>query len=109
MAAGQLSPGRVRVEDRQSAVESIRAAARSGEEIATSFRIVLPDGQIKWFRARARSDRDEEGRVFRLSGIFADITAAKLAEQQADQQRRELAHLTRVAAQGADRGVHRPR
>jgi C4-dicarboxylate-specific signal transduction histidine kinase len=73
---------------------------RSGEEVASEFRVVLPDNQIRWFRARARSDRDDEGRPFRVSGIFADITAAKLAEHKADLQRRELAHLTRVAVMG---------
>ena len=87
-------------DDRRSAVESIRSAAYSGEEVTAEFRIVLPDGAIRWFRTRARSDRDELGKPVRVSGIFADITASKEAEHKADLQRRELAHLTRVSAMG---------
>jgi PAS domain S-box-containing protein len=87
-------------DDRQSAIASIRSAAYSGEEVSAEFRIVRPDGGIRWFRARAHSDRDERGRPFRVSGIFADITASREAEHEADLQRRELAHLTRVSAMG---------
>lgn len=87
-------------DDRQSAISSIRSAAYSGDEVVAEFRIVRPDGQVRWFRTRARSDRDEEGRPFRVSGIFADITAGKEAEHEADLQRREVAHLTRVSAMG---------
>jgi len=87
-------------DDRQAAIASIRSAAYSGEEVSAEFRIVLPDGSIRWFRARARSDRDERGRPFRVSGIFADITASREADHEADLQRRELAHLTRVSAMG---------
>jgi len=87
-------------EDRQATIDSIRSAARSGEDVASEFRIALPGGEVRWFRARARADRDDHGKPFRISGIFADITGAKMAEHEADLQRRELAHLTRVAVMG---------
>jgi PAS domain S-box-containing protein len=90
----------VHPDDRQFTIESIRSAARSGEDVAAEFRVVLPGGEVRWFRARARADRDDQGKPFRISGIFSDITAAKMAEHEADLQRRELAHLTRVAVMG---------
>jgi PAS domain S-box-containing protein len=87
-------------DDRQSTIESIRSAARSGENVSSEFRVVLPGGEVRWFRTRARADRDDQGKPFRISGIFTDITAAKMAEHEADLHRRELAHLTRVAVMG---------
>jgi PAS domain S-box-containing protein len=87
-------------DDRQATVESIRSAAYSGEEASADFRVVLPDGHVRWFRARARSDRDKQGKPFRVSGIFVDITARKEAAHEAELQRRELAHLMRVSVVG---------
>jgi PAS domain S-box-containing protein len=87
-------------DDRQSVVEAIRSAALSGAQVATECRVVLPDGNMRWFRVRARSDLDDHGKPFRMSGIFFDITAAKAAEEQAGLQRRELAHLMRVSTMG---------
>jgi PAS domain S-box-containing protein len=90
----------IHADDRQSTIEAIRSAAQSGEDVASEFRVVLPGGEVRWFRTRARADRDDRGKPFRISGIFSDITAAKMAEHEADLQRRELAHLTRVAVMG---------
>src|SRR5262249_60271550 len=85
---------------REAAIESRRLAAFAGEDVVNEFRIVLPDGQIRWLRARAQADRDEHGVPFRVSGVFIDITGSKQAEHDADLQRRELAHLMRVAMMG---------
>jgi signal transduction histidine kinase len=87
-------------DDRRSLVEAIRSGVLSGAELATECRVVLPDGDMRWFRVRARSDLDDQGKPFRMSGIFFDITAAKMAEEQSDLQRRELAHLMRVSTMG---------
>ena len=87
-------------DDREAAIESMRAAAFAGEDVVNEFRIVLPDGQIRWLRARAQADRDKHGVPVRVSGVFIDITGSKQAEHDADLQRRELAHLMRVAVMG---------
>jgi len=87
-------------DDRQAAIESIRSAVYAGDEVASEFRIVLPDHEVRWLRARAHADRDDQGRPFRVSGIFTDITAGKTAEHEAELQRRELAHLMRVSVLG---------
>jgi PAS domain S-box-containing protein len=45
------------------------------------YRIVRPDGRVRWVRDRAFPIRDEAGAVVRLAGIAGDITARKEAEQ----------------------------
>ncbi len=87
-------------DDRAAAIESMRSAAFAGQDVVKEFRVVLPDGGLRWLRARARADRDERGEPVRVSGVFVDITKAKQAEHDADLQRRELAHLMRVAVMG---------
>ena len=87
-------------DDRQATAESIESAAHSGEETSAEFRVVSADGHVRWFRARARSDRDKQGKPCRVSGIFLDITARKEAQHEAELQRRELAHLMRVSVMG---------
>ena len=44
------------------------------------YRIVRPDGAIRWIRDRAFPVQNEAGEVFRLAGLAEDITEHKLAE-----------------------------
>jgi PAS domain S-box-containing protein len=46
------------------------------------FRIVRPDGQIRWLAARGRLFRDSAGKLTRLIGVNVDITDRKLRETQ---------------------------
>jgi PAS domain S-box-containing protein len=43
------------------------------------YRIIRPDGTIRWIRDRAFPVRDEQGRVQRIAGLAADITERKQA------------------------------
>jgi PAS domain S-box-containing protein len=87
-------------DDREAAIELMQSAAFAGRDVVDEFRVVLPDGGLRWLRARARADHDAHGAPIRVSGVFIDITKAKQAEHDADLQRRELAHLMRVAVMG---------
>ena len=87
-------------EDRRAAVDVMRSATNAEREVTGEFRVVASDGQVRWLRARARSDHDEQGRAFQISGIFMDITSAKEAEAEAERRRKELSHLMRVAVLG---------
>ncbi len=87
-------------EDRQAVIKSMRRAIHAGELALDEFRCVLPDGEVKWFLSRSHAERDADGNLVRLSGYFADISARKAAEADAEQQRKDLAHVTRIAALG---------
>jgi two-component sensor histidine kinase len=45
------------------------------------FRIVRPDGEVRWIQSRYSPIRDEQGRVVRVAGISDDITERKLSEE----------------------------
>ena len=46
------------------------------------FRIVRPDGTIRWIHDRAFPVRDQAGEVYRIAGIAEDITERKRLEQE---------------------------
>jgi PAS domain S-box-containing protein len=45
------------------------------------FRIVRPDGSVRWVTGRAKIELDAQGRAIRFPGILIDITARKKAEE----------------------------
>jgi hypothetical protein len=45
------------------------------------FRIVKPDGEIRWIHRQGQVEHDEEGNAIRINGISLDITDRKEAEE----------------------------
>lgn len=69
-------------------------------EFDQEFRIVRPDGTMRWIRSRGFPIRDPMGAIYRIVGIAEDITPRKETEEQMRQQQAELAHMTRLALAG---------
>ncbi len=61
-----------------ASMERILSGIRDDE---TEFRVVRPDGEVRWVVGRAVPIFDEKGTVVRMSGITRDITERKRAEQ----------------------------
>lgn len=53
------------------------------------YRIVRPDGEMRWIRDRVFPIQDEQGLVYRLAGIAEDITTRKQAEVDLSRQNRQ--------------------
>jgi PAS domain S-box-containing protein len=53
-------------------VERLLAAAK--EDFSIEYRIVRPDGSIRWFWSRGFPIRDQAGQIYRFGGVVADIT-----------------------------------
>ncbi len=65
--------------------ERIRTAAHTRQELGTydeEYRVVRPDGAIRWIRDRAFPVRDATGRIFRMAGVAEDITGRRDLEAQ---------------------------
>jgi PAS domain S-box-containing protein len=85
--------------DRAIAMASLREASKIDQSAINDVRVILPDGQVRWVRVRARTHSKTDA-PDRLSGIFIDITDQKTAEAEAALQRQEVAHLMRVSVLG---------
>ena len=74
-------------QDRERAVAHY-AAALAGTEahLRDTWRIVRPDGQVRWFLSAARIFRDDAGRAVRVVGVNMDIHDQKLLEAQVAEQ-----------------------
>lgn len=68
-------------DDRERAITAYRDNARSGT-YDEEYRIVLPNGDIKWVRDRAFPIKDRSGKVVRIAGLAEDITQRIENEQQ---------------------------
>lgn len=71
--------GAVHPEDRGKLKNARKYAALGNYD--ETYRIVRPDGTIRWIQDRAFPVRDAEGRVYRVAGIAEDITQRKEAEE----------------------------
>lgn len=67
-------------EDAASVIASLENQSR-GESTEEEYRIVRPDGAIRWIRDRSFPIKDESGQVYRVCGIAEDITDRKHAEE----------------------------
>ena len=61
------------------------------------YRIVRPDGAIRWIWDRGFPVRDETNQVYRIAGLAEDITVRKLAEDQLRRQQVDLARMSRFS------------
>jgi diguanylate cyclase (GGDEF)-like protein/PAS domain S-box-containing protein len=76
-------------EDRNAVVERWPLAAAGA--VTKQYRIVRPDGEVRWIRTRAFPVRDNTGTPYRIAGIVEDETGRKAAED-------KIARLNRVYA-----------
>jgi two-component system, LuxR family, sensor kinase FixL len=91
---------RVHPEDRLRVSETIERARSAAEPFELEYRMVLPDGEIRWHIARGRYLRDARGQLSELIGVTIDVTAQTKANLDLRLQREEMARLSRVALMG---------
>lgn len=90
----------VHPDDRVAMRSAIDLAMRSPEMATVEYRIVRPDGAVRWMRACGRMSARSRGQAAQLMGIVADITGRKHAELEKAELRKELSHVTRVYTLG---------
>jgi PAS domain S-box-containing protein len=92
----------VHPEDQERVRIAVLENQSRGEQTDKEYRVVRPDGSIRWVRDRAFPVKDAVGQFYRLVGIIDDFTERKLAEEalkEADRRKDEflatLAHELR--------------
>ncbi|HEX6231432.1 MAG TPA: PAS domain S-box protein [Actinomycetota bacterium] len=71
----------VHPEDREAVIAAIERAVNAGGDYGLDYRIVRPDGAVRWLTVRGEVFRDDKGRPARMAGVCADITERKEAER----------------------------
>ena len=85
----------VHPDDRASVrAEIARAIQSAGRDHAAEFRLLLPDGGIRWVATSGSIERDAAGRPIRLRGISRDITVRKQAEENQRRLEQQLLEVT---------------
>lgn len=79
---------------------AINKAIEEASSYELEYRVVLPGGQIRWISSHGQIELNERGKPARVLGLSMDVTQRKVTELQAQQQRQELAHLSRVTMLG---------
>jgi two-component system sensor kinase FixL len=87
-------------EDRESVLTAVGNSLRTGAEYRSDYRVVLPNGQLRWIAGRGHVEFNGDGQPVRMHGASVDITKRKQAELEAARQRNEMAHLSRVTMLG---------
>ncbi|HET7793336.1 MAG TPA: PAS domain-containing protein [Rhizobacter sp.] len=76
-------------DDVEAVKRELREAAHNTGPTAYEFRVVWPDGTVRWLASRSTPAPDEHGRASRRIGVNWDVTEAKNAE--VSRRERELA------------------
>jgi PAS domain S-box-containing protein len=94
--------GSVHPDDRSLREAAIERALSNGGYYESEFRVILADGSVRWIATRGRRPAPvPKGASARIVGVAIDTTLQKKAAAEAQLQREELAHLSRVATMSA--------
>src|SRR5215475_8136664 len=96
----------VHPEDLPRAKAAVEAAMTEKKEYRSEYRVVWPDGTIRWVVARGESIYGEDGQCIRLMGVLVDVTERKLAEEEIHRLKERL-EAENVYLRAEVSGVHR--
>ncbi len=89
----------------QAHIVNAMAQQGMGEPTDIEYRIVRPDGSVRWIRDRGFPIKDESGKVYRVAGVAEDITERRHAEQalrETNETLRALIHASPLATFALD-------
>ena len=100
-ASFDLTPANIQAlfhpDDVQELHEAWASFARGSKSYEAEFRIIRPNGEVRWCAGTAAASTDKGGRVIRVSGVTVDITERKQAEERQNLLAREVDHRAKNA------------
>src|SRR4029079_847198 len=85
-----ISPGDFELLER-----AFRKLSKNANTFQTEFRVLRPNGDVRWCTGTAIANFDEQGRLIWLSGVVVDITERKRAEERQILLAEEVDHRAR--------------
>ncbi len=92
---------RVHPDDRGQVSRAVNAAMQSHQPYAAEFRILRPDGSVRWVAAKGKFYYSGSGDPERMLGMAVDITGRKQAEAVLQLREKELTEAQRLAQVGS--------
>lgn len=97
----------VHAED-QTAIKDLHVSVENGiDNWDVEYRIVRPDGEVRWLHERAFPVAAPGGAAFRIAGIAEDITELKSSLEENRHYQARLQELTRELDQAREKEQHR--
>jgi PAS domain S-box-containing protein len=90
--------------DRERVLSEMRKLDR-GEPCAQEYRIIRPDGAIRWVWDRGFPIKDAQGRLYRITVVCEDITERKLMEEELRVSEQQL-HAALAEREQVNRDLH---
>jgi C4-dicarboxylate-specific signal transduction histidine kinase len=91
---------RIHPEDRGRVLEHVQNAVRERRDYAVEFRIVLPNGAVRYIHGLGHPAFSASGELVEVVGTNVDVTDRKRAEEALRQAQADLAHVSRVTTMG---------
>jgi PAS domain S-box-containing protein len=85
----------VHPEDRERIRVKVRQVIHAKKDFHQDYRVLLPDGSMRWLAARGRLQVDAHGKPQRLMGVSLEITERKRMEGQLQERVDEIDQLKR--------------
>ncbi len=82
-------------DDADALGSSLATSLREGREHGFEYRVLRPDGELRWISCKGSAVFDGDGNAVRLAGILQDITERKLSEERIRQSLKEKEVLLR--------------
>lgn len=71
----------VHPDDLDYVLKTLSRTLQEGLNHRLEYRIILPDGSLRWVEGRGKLIRDESGKPIRITGVCIDVTDRKQAEE----------------------------
>lgn len=88
------------LEDKEGAIAECQAALNGEKEFDTEFRVLHPDGTVKYLRGKGLVVRGVNGNAERMLGINYDVTKAKRAEEEKHKLESQLQQAQKMESVG---------
>ena len=95
--------GRLHPDDRERVWGEVQEALREKRDLSAKFRILLPDGTVKYLESNSHHDFSPAGELLEVICTSIDVTERKHARDQHERLRQleaDLAHMNRLSMMG---------
>jgi PAS domain S-box-containing protein len=91
---------RIAPDDLSGFEETVATAVQEKKDFEKDFRVVLPDGSMRYLHSIGHPVINQSGELVEFIGTCMDLTDRKRTEEELQQSQAELAHVTRLTTLG---------